>query len=98
MKQGKQRDESLMDGILEEMYRQIEPSGKAREEQAEFSTSLSDSDLADQARAANQYGNNCRQYNLFGEGIQKITDGHYFEAQGNQNFGMIPSKGRVEIN
>ena len=111
MKQGKQRVESLMDGILEdlgilvanevflkEMYRQIEPLAKAREDLSEVSTSLADSDLEDQPRTANQYGDNSRQYNLFGEGIQKTADGHYFESQGNQNFGMIPSKGTVEIN
>ncbi len=42
--------------------------------------------------AANQYGDNNRQYNQFGEGTQKIVGGHYFEAQGNQNFGMVPPK------
>lgn len=45
---------------------------------------------AKKPEAASQHGNNGRQYNLFGEGTQKITDGHYFEANGNQNFGMIP--------
>ena len=108
MKQGNQRVESLMDGILEdlgilvaneaflkEMYRQIEPLAKAREELAEVSASLSDSDLADHPRTANQYGDTSRQYNLFGEGIQKIAEGHYFEAQGDQNFGMFPSKASV---
>lgn len=39
-----------------------------------------------------QHGENARQYNLIGEGTQKITDGHYFEAKGDQNFGMIPPK------
>ncbi|OKO90002.1 hypothetical protein PENSUB_13543 [Penicillium subrubescens] len=42
--------------------------------------------------AAGQYGDNNRQYNQFGEGAQKIVDGHYFEAHGNQNFGMVPPK------
>lgn len=103
MKQGKQRVETLMDGLLEdlgtlianrvflgEMQRQIEPLTKAREELAGVSCSLTESDVADQPRAANQYGANSRQYNLFGGGTQKITEGHYFEAHGNQNFGTIP--------
>ena len=47
---------------------------------------------ADQPGAAVQHGENARQYNHFGEGTQKITDGHYFEAKGDQNFGMIPPK------
>ena len=46
--------------------------------------------------AANQYGDSNRQYNLFGEGTQKIADGHYFEAKGDQNFGMIPPKRSVQ--
>lgn len=59
MKQGKQRVETLMDGLLgdpgtlasnrvflEEMQRQIEPLAKAREELAEVSSSLAESDLA----------------------------------------------------
>lgn len=104
MKQGKQRVETLMVGLLEhlgtlvtnkvflgEMQRQIEPLARAREELAEVSSSLSESDLADQPTAVNQYGANSRQYNLFGGGNQKIAAGHYFEAHGNQNFGMIPS-------
>ena len=41
---------------------------------------------------ANQYGDKNRQYNQFDEGTQKIVDGHYFEAQGDQNFGMVPPK------
>lgn len=47
---------------------------------------------ADKPDAASQHGDNARQYNLFGEGMQKIADGHYFEAKGDQNFGMIPPK------
>ncbi|OJJ52100.1 hypothetical protein ASPSYDRAFT_52505 [Aspergillus sydowii CBS 593.65] len=103
MKQGKQRVETLMDGLLEdlgtlvanrvflgEMQRQIEPLAKAREELAEVSCSLTESDLADQPKAANQYGAKSRQYNLFGGGTQKITEGHYFEAHGNQTFGIVP--------
>jgi hypothetical protein len=42
--------------------------------------------------AANQYGDNNRQYNQFGEGAQRIVDGRYFEAHGNQSFGMVPPK------
>lgn len=51
---------------------------------------------AEQPGLANQYGDNNRQYNLFSEGTQKIVDGHYFEAQGNQNFGMVPPKESAE--
>ncbi|KAA8642377.1 hypothetical protein EYZ11_009966 [Aspergillus tanneri] len=109
IKQGKHRVETLMDGILEdlgalvahhifpaEMQRQVEPLADAREELAKVSPSLADSDLAEQPGAANQYGDNSRQYNLFGEGTQKIADGHYFEAHGHQNFGMVPPKESVE--
>lgn len=104
-KQGKQRVETLMDSILgglgllvahnmfpAEMQRQVEPLAKARGELSEVSPSLADSDLADQPRAPNQYGDDNHQYNLFGSGIQKVAYGHYFEAKGDQNFGMIPSK------
>ncbi|PYH61546.1 esterase/lipase family protein [Aspergillus niger CBS 101883] len=42
--------------------------------------------------AACQHGKNGRQYNLFANGAQRIADGHYFEAGGDQNFGMIPPK------
>ena len=44
--------------------------------------------------AACQHGKNGRQYNLFANGAQRIADGHYFEAGGDQNFGMIPPKGQ----
>lgn len=103
IKQGKQRVETLMDGILgdlgtliahsifpAEMQSQVEPLAQARKELAKVSPSLADTDLADQPRTASQYGNNNCQYNLFGKGIQKITGGHYFEAKGDQNFGMMP--------
>lgn len=48
---------------------------------------------ADKPDAASQHGENSRQYNSFGNSTQKIADGHYFEAKGDQNFGMIPPKG-----
>ncbi|KAJ5474073.1 hypothetical protein N7475_003639 [Penicillium sp. IBT 31633x] len=111
MKLGKQRVETLMDGILEglgalvthkaflgEMHNQINFLAKGREDLAGVCPSLADLDLADQPGAANQYGENSRQYNLFGEGTQRIADGHYFEAKGNQNFGILPSKETVENN
>ncbi|KAJ5998859.1 hypothetical protein N7451_006669 [Penicillium sp. IBT 35674x] len=111
IKQGKQRVETLMDGILEglgalvthkaflgEMHNQISLLAKGREHLAGVCPSLADSDLADQPGTANQYGENSRQYNLFGEGTQRIADGHYFEAKGNQNFGIIPSKEVLESN
>ena len=47
---------------------------------------------ADRLGTASQHGENSRQYNLFGNGTQKVADGHYFEAKGDQNFGMIPPK------
>jgi hypothetical protein len=110
IKQGKRRVETLMDGILEdletlvshhmfpaEIQLQAEPLADAREELAKASPSLADSDLAEQPNSANQYGDNNRQYNLFGDGTQKIADGHYFEAQGNQNFGMMPHKESAEM-
>lgn len=109
MRQGKQRVETLMDGILEslgalvthkaflgEMHNQISLLAKGREDLAGVCPSLADSDLADLPGAANQYGENSRQYNLFGEGTQRIADGHYFEAKGNQNFGILPPKETVE--
>lgn len=46
--------------------------------------------MAEQPGVANQYGENNRQYNLFSEGTQKNTESHYFEANGYQNFGIIP--------
>ncbi|KAJ6091638.1 hypothetical protein N7467_003607 [Penicillium canescens] len=104
-KQGKHRVETLMAGILEdlgvlvahniflaEMKRQVEPLAKAREELAEVSPSLADSNMADQSGAANQYGDNNRQYNLFGNGTQKVANGHYFEAMGDQNFDICPAE------
>lgn len=53
--------------------------------------------LAEQPGVANQYGENNRQYNLLSEGTQKNTDGHYFKAKGDQNFGIIPPKETVEM-
>lgn len=44
---------------------------------------------------ANQYGEKSRQYNLIGGGSQKIVEGQYFMAQGNQHFDTpwsMPSK------
>ncbi|KAB8239902.1 hypothetical protein BDV35DRAFT_399159 [Aspergillus flavus] len=38
---------------------------------------------------AYQHGNNSRQYNSYGEEGQRIVDGCYFEANGNQNFDMV---------
>lgn len=52
--------------------------------------------LGEQPGIASQYGGNNRQYNLFSEGTQKNTEGHYFEAKGDQNFGMIPAKESME--
>ncbi|KAI3113481.1 hypothetical protein CBS147333_2919 [Penicillium roqueforti] len=49
---------------------------------------------ADKPRDASQYGRNGRQYNVYANGSQRISDGHYFEANGDQNFAMIPPKGQ----
>ncbi|KAJ5904675.1 uncharacterized protein N7473_001591 [Penicillium subrubescens] len=109
IKQGKRRVETLMDGILEnlealvshhmfptEIQMQVKLLADAREQLAKATPSLAESDLAEHPNSANQYGDNNRQYNLFSDGTQKIADGHYFEAQGNQNFSMMPSKESVE--
>ena len=53
---------------------------------------------ADQAHTANQHGENARKYNHFGGGMQRNAGGHYFEAKGNQNFGMIPPMDSIEKN
>ncbi|KAB8265215.1 hypothetical protein BDV32DRAFT_116215 [Aspergillus pseudonomiae] len=108
LNQGKHRVETLMDGILRglealvrshifpvEIQRQVKPLEDARAELAKVSPSLTDSDLAEQPGTANQYGDKCRQYNVFGEGTQRIADGHYFEAKGNQTFGMMPPLGSI---
>ncbi|KAE8423271.1 hypothetical protein BDV36DRAFT_243218 [Aspergillus pseudocaelatus] len=102
---GKHNVETLADGILQDlgalvthhifpadMQRQVKSLENAREALARLSPSLTDSDLADQPHAAHQYGDHGRQYNLLGEGSQRIADGHYFEARGNQTFGMFPPK------
>ncbi|QRD93637.1 hypothetical protein F9C07_8084 [Aspergillus flavus] len=106
---GKHRVETLADGILQDlgalvahhifsadMQRQVELLENARETLAKVSPSLTDSDPAEQPRAVAQYGDYSRQYNLLGEGGQRIADGHYFEARGNQNFGMFPPKSFME--
>ncbi|KAK3897175.1 sesB-related regulatory [Staphylotrichum tortipilum] len=49
-------------------------------------------DLDEQAGTASQHGDGNRQFNNFGTGTQKNVDGNYFEAKGDQHFGMIPSK------
>lgn len=38
------------------------------------------------ASSAWQYGKNNCQYNMFGKGEQQITGGHFFKANGDQNF------------
>jgi N-terminal domain on NACHT_NTPase and P-loop NTPases len=105
VKLGKHRAETLMIGILEDlavlaahhvfqpvMQKQVEPLNKARQELENVPPSLSDSDFDEQPGTANQYGDGNRQFNNFGAGMMKNVDGHYFEAKGDQNFGMIPPK------
>lgn len=50
------------------------------------------SSLAEQPGIFNQYGGNNRQFTLAGDGTQKNAEGHFFEAKGDQHFGMIPPK------
>ncbi|KAB8218529.1 hypothetical protein BDV33DRAFT_192643 [Aspergillus novoparasiticus] len=45
-----------------------------------------------QAGLAHQYGANSQQYNQFGGGPQNIVGSHQYQAQGDMNFGMVPSK------
>lgn len=42
-------------------------------------------------KLAEQYGDNNSQYNQF-SGKQKIVEGNYYEARGNQNFDCVPPK------
>ncbi|KAK4466273.1 hypothetical protein QBC42DRAFT_259785 [Cladorrhinum samala] len=106
IKLGKHRAEALMVGILEDlevlaahpvfqaaMQKQVEPLSKAREQLENVPPSLLDSDLEEeQARTVSQSGNWNRQFNNFGTGVMKNVDGHYFEAKGDQNFGIIPPR------
>ncbi|KAK4031371.1 hypothetical protein C8A01DRAFT_21391 [Parachaetomium inaequale] len=105
VKLGKYRAETLMGGMVEDllalvahhvfqavMQKQVEPLEKARHELANVSPSLSESDLDEQAGTASQHGDGNRQFNNFGTGTQKNVDGSYFEAKGDQNFGMVPPK------
>ncbi len=71
--------------------RQIEPLAKAREELGEAPPSRLSAELDKQPRAVTQPGDGNRQYNNFGNGTINNFDGHYFEAKGDQNFGMTPS-------
>jgi hypothetical protein len=109
IKQDKQRVETLMGGILEdlaglvahrvfpaEVQKHVGPLKEAKEELAKVSPSLADSDLDEQPGAANQYGNNNHQYNNFGNGNLKKVDGNNYESKGDMNFGMIPPKKSAE--
>ncbi|KAE8382644.1 Alpha/Beta hydrolase protein [Aspergillus bertholletiae] len=51
-----------------------------------------DSSRTAHAGAARQYGANSQQYNQFGGGTQNIVGSHQYQAQGDMNFGMVPSK------
>ncbi len=48
--------------------------------------------MASQPNSVSQPGDGNRQFNFFGSGNMNNVDGHYFMAQGDQNFGMIPPK------
>ncbi|KAK4097473.1 hypothetical protein N658DRAFT_500366 [Parathielavia hyrcaniae] len=105
VKLGKHRAETLMGGILEDllafvthqmfqeaMQNRVGPLDKARQELANVSPSLSESDLDEQPGTAIQNGDGNRQFNNFGPGTQKNVDGNYFEAKGDQHLGTVPSK------
>jgi hypothetical protein len=109
IKQGKQRVETVMDGILDdlstlvahslfptEIQRQVDALAKAREELVKVPPSLANSDLNERAGAANQYGNNNQQYNNPGNGNLKKVDGNNYEAYRDINIGMIPPKKPAE--
>lgn len=53
--------------------------------------------LDGQPGSANQSGENSRQYNSFG-GTEKIVDGNYYEAKGDQHFGTVPPEESTERN
>ncbi|KAE8142283.1 hypothetical protein BDV38DRAFT_295081 [Aspergillus pseudotamarii] len=55
-------------------------------------SSHGNSSLGAQAGLAHQYGANSHQYNQFGGGTQNIVGSHQYQAQGDMNFGMVPSK------
>ncbi|KAE8334604.1 hypothetical protein BDV24DRAFT_145563, partial [Aspergillus arachidicola] len=80
-------------------YSPIEPSTQhppldnAREEWMKVRRSLAGGSLAAQSGAANQYGDNSRQYNLYGNRGQRIAGHCYFKADGDQNFGMMLPSG-----
>ncbi|SPO01800.1 uncharacterized protein DNG_04473 [Cephalotrichum gorgonifer] len=101
IKLGKNRVETLMDGILEALaglaghhvfvsvlQEQVESLTKAREELAKTPPSLPDSDFEEQLGAAIMYGDGNQQFNAFG-GPQTNVSGHYFASRGAQNFGEI---------
>ncbi|KAK4097758.1 hypothetical protein N658DRAFT_260554 [Parathielavia hyrcaniae] len=46
----------------------------------------------EQRGTAVQHGNGNREFNNVGTGTQMNVDSNYFEAKGDQNFGMVPSK------
>jgi len=70
--------------------KQAELLEKAREDLATVPTSLSESDLDEIPSTASQYGDNNSQYNHFGPGDMNNIEGHYFQAEGEMNFDMIP--------
>ena len=75
-------------GELRRWIRDIKADGKHY-----ANPSLSNnSDYEGRPGIASQYGDGNRQFNNFGTGTQKNVDGHYFEAKGDQNFGMVPPK------
>ncbi|KAJ5646829.1 hypothetical protein N7490_003201 [Penicillium lividum] len=76
--------------ICGELSRWIRDNGVAK--RRDTISSLDDSSQHKQHITTSQYGDNNRQYNLLDLGTQKIVEGHYFEANGDQNFGIIPSK------
>ncbi|KAB8213611.1 hypothetical protein BDV33DRAFT_184397, partial [Aspergillus novoparasiticus] len=66
--------------LSSEPLTQHPPADNAREERMKMPRSLAGGSSAD------QYGDNSRQYNLYGNRGQRIAGRCYFEAHGDQNF------------
>ncbi|KAK3680817.1 Alpha/Beta hydrolase protein [Podospora appendiculata] len=75
-------------GELRRWIRDIDAAENHREDL----TLSNDRDLDEQPGTASQHGDGNRQFNNFGTGPQKNVEGNYFEAKGDQHFGMVPSK------
>lgn len=66
------------------------PSGSPANS-TDANASSADCKLPDTAKRVRQDGGHNHQYNVFGERVQKVVHGHYFEAKRDQNFPGILS-------